>query len=123
MPISACVQLMFYRLFKYFEKQAAKAHAMQNARLFFPQYVQDTIDKYQARGNGHTLLALYRKRGFLRLQQGSIVWLVETDRPFKCALPVVHVANGKYSRFLVPTCVLWPRNLALIAFNLLLQSI
>ncbi|KAK9274375.1 hypothetical protein L1049_019189 [Liquidambar formosana] len=55
-PISACVQLTFYRLVKFFADQAAEARQMQTEGLHFPRDVQDKLDLYQSRGITHQVI-------------------------------------------------------------------
>ncbi|KAK9292008.1 hypothetical protein L1049_019961 [Liquidambar formosana] len=55
-PISACVQLTFYRLVKFFADQAAEAQQMQTEGLHFPRDVQEKLDLYQSRGMTHQVI-------------------------------------------------------------------
>ncbi|KAK9284588.1 hypothetical protein L1049_023764 [Liquidambar formosana] len=55
-PISACVQLTFYRLVKFFADQAAEARQMQTEGLHFPRDVQEKLDLYQSRGMTHQVI-------------------------------------------------------------------
>lgn len=60
-PITACVELTFYRLVKYFDTQGSEAlHWKASNNYMFPKFVEAILDKNMQRANAHNLVPFDR---------------------------------------------------------------
>ena len=60
LPVTACVQLIFYRVVKYFDVGRLNVQKWLRDGFIFPKHVVDEIDKEQKKANIHELQAYDR---------------------------------------------------------------